>query len=67
MFVTGIKCSYPVIKNKTHRVDELETGHYRRWREDLELVREMGIRFLRYGVPFYQINSPYAIFEKVIK
>ncbi len=58
MFATGIECSYPVIKNKTHRVDELElTGHYRRWREDLELVREMGIRFLRYGVPFYRINT----------
>ena len=23
----------------------------RRWREDFELVRELGIRFLRYGVP----------------
>ncbi len=58
MFATGIECSYPVIKNKTHRVDELElTGHYERWREDLELVREMGIRFLRYGVPFYRINT----------
>ncbi len=52
MFATGIECSYPVIKNKTHRVDELElTDHYRRWREDVELVREMGIRFLRYGIP----------------
>jgi len=57
MFATGIECSYPVIKNKTHRVDELElTDHYRRWREDLELVREMGIRFLRYGIPYHRVN-----------
>ncbi len=57
MFATGIECSYPVIKNGTHRVDELElTGHYERWREDLELVREMGIRFLRYGIPYHRVN-----------
>ncbi len=42
MFATGIECSYPVIKNKTHRVDELElTGHYERWREDLELFKSV--------------------------
>ena len=58
MFATGIECSYPVIKNGSFRRDELElTGHYERWREDLELVREMNIRFLRYGIPFYRINT----------
>ncbi len=57
MFATGIECSYPVILNGTHRVDELAlTGHYERWREDLALVREMGLKFLRYGFPYHLVN-----------
>jgi beta-glucosidase len=58
MFATGIECSYPTIRNGSHRVDELEaTAHYRRWREDLQLTRDLGIRFLRYGPPYYRINT----------
>lgn len=52
MFATGIECSYPTIEHGAHRVDELAlTHHYERWREDLHLTRDLGIRFLRYGVP----------------
>ena len=32
-------------------------GHYRRWREDFELVKELGIEFLRYGPPYYRDAS----------
>jgi beta-glucosidase len=31
-------------------------GHYRRWREDFGLVREMGIEYLRYGPPYYKTH-----------
>lgn len=49
IFATGIENSYPVIADGV-RVDEMEkTGHYRRWREDLALVHELDIRFLRWG------------------
>jgi beta-glucosidase len=50
LFATGIENSYPTIRNGAYRVDEMEScGHYDRWREDFELVEQMGIHFLRYG------------------
>src|ERR687897_3877264 len=56
MFATGIECSYPTIEGGRWRMDQLEaTGHYRYWRRDLELVRELGLRYLRYGPPFHRI------------
>ncbi|HEY1044518.1 MAG TPA: family 1 glycosylhydrolase [Telluria sp.] len=60
LFATGIENSYPVIKladGRSHRVDELEkTDHYRRWKEDLGLVHQLGIRVLRYGPPYYRVH-----------
>jgi beta-glucosidase/6-phospho-beta-glucosidase/beta-galactosidase len=56
MFATGIECSCPTIENGRWRLDELEaTDHYRFWRRDLELVRELGLRHLRYGPPLHRI------------
>jgi beta-glucosidase len=43
MFVTGTENSAPTIRQGTLRVNEMERcGPYRRWREDFELVRELG-------------------------
>jgi beta-glucosidase/6-phospho-beta-glucosidase/beta-galactosidase len=60
MFATGIENSYPTIQlsnGKTKRVDEMEkTCHYERWEEDFELVKQLGIEFLRYGPPYYQTH-----------
>jgi len=54
MFATGIENSYPVIAGGV-RVDEMEKcGHDRRWREDLALVRELGIDVLRWGPPLHK-------------
>jgi beta-glucosidase/6-phospho-beta-glucosidase/beta-galactosidase len=56
MFATGIECSCPTIENGRWRLDELEaTDHYRFWRRDLELVRELGLCYLRYGPPLHRI------------
>lgn len=56
MFATGIECSTPTIENGRWRIDQLaETGHYDNWRYDLELVRLMGIKYLRYGPPIHLI------------
>ena len=43
-------------------LDEYElTGHYERWREDLDLMGQLGIKAARYGVPWHRINpSPNA-------
>jgi len=60
MFATGIENSYPTIllpDGTTKRVDEMEkTGHYIQWEKDFELVKEMGIEFLRYGPPYYKTH-----------
>ena len=61
LFSTGIENSYPMITlpdGSRKRVDEMEkTAHYTRWREDFELVREMGITHLRYGPPYYRAHA----------
>lgn len=55
MFCTGIENSIPTIDNGRIRVDQMETcGHYERWREDFDLVQELGIHYLRYGPPIHR-------------
>ena len=55
MFAVGIECSCPTIEGN-RRVDQLrDTGHYEMWKTDLKLVRELGLRYLRYGPPVYKI------------
>jgi beta-glucosidase len=50
MFATGIENSAPTIGGGRIRRDQMaECGFYDNWREDLNLVREIGCRFLRYG------------------
>ena len=60
MFATGIENSYPTvfIDGKKVRVDELEkTGHYKHWQEDFQLVKDFGIKFLRYGPPYFSTHT----------
>lgn len=60
LFATGMECSYPTIAGAGGRVriDQLEkTFHYQHWRQDLTLVREMGITYLRYGPPSYRVHA----------
>ena len=55
MFATGIENSVPVVGQAKRRVDELEKcGHYKYWQKDFDLVKELGIQFLRYGPPIYK-------------
>lgn len=58
MFATGIENSYPTIllpDGCRKRIDEMEKcGHYQHWKEDLLAVKDLGIRFLRYGPPLYR-------------
>jgi beta-glucosidase/6-phospho-beta-glucosidase/beta-galactosidase len=61
MIATGIENSYPTIAlpdGTTKRVDSMvKSGHDKRWREDFALVKELGIEFLRYGPPCYQVHA----------
>jgi hypothetical protein len=55
-FATGIECSYPTIRAGSVRRDLLaETDHYGRWREDFALVKDLGVRMLRYGLPLHKV------------
>ena len=61
MFATGIENSYPniILPDGTRkRVDEMEkTDHYRRWKEDFALLKDIGIDYLRYGPPYYKVHQ----------
>jgi hypothetical protein len=58
LFATGIEGSNPVISDGRGgilRQDEMEScGHYERWREDLDLVRGLGVEHLRWGPPIHR-------------
>lgn len=43
---------------KTGRtLDEYElTGHYERWREDVDSMAELGVGMARYGIPWHRVN-----------
>jgi beta-glucosidase len=47
---------------KTGRtLDEYElTDHYTRWRSDIELFAQLGLRRVRYGIPWHRINPARA-------
>ena len=54
LFATGIECSYPTIDHGRWRRDEMQsTFHYRRWQQDFDLCRRIGITHLRYGPPLH--------------
>ena len=56
MFATGIECSNPTIDHgRTRRDQLLECGHYERWREDLQLTVDLGLKVLRYGLPIHLV------------
>jgi beta-glucosidase len=56
IFATGIENSSPTINGGRERVDEMEKcGHYGQWTLDFDCVQELGICFLRYGVPLHRV------------
>lgn len=67
MFATGFECSYPIISGPDGydlRVDEYDkTHHYQNWRHDFQLVKDLGIRFLRYGLPYYKVNPRRGVYH----
>ncbi|HET7028069.1 MAG TPA: hypothetical protein VFI28_10310 [Candidatus Limnocylindrales bacterium] len=52
---TGIECSAPLIAGGMRR-DELRlTGHWERYAEDAALISSLGLRAVRYGIPFHLV------------
>lgn len=55
MFATGIENSIPTVQHGRVRIDEMEKcGHYEQWSTDFDLLRELDLRFLRYGPPLHR-------------
>lgn len=54
----GIEDTFVPQTRLGHRaLDEYELmGHYDHWREDLALLREVGVRAVRWGVPWYRVE-----------
>lgn len=45
-------------------LDEYElVQHYERWREDLQLASSLGIKYLRWGVPWYRVEREPGVFD----
>lgn len=67
LFATGIECSYPAVTGKDGkdlRIDEMaKCGHYERWKEDFELVRSLGLQYLRYGPPYYAAHKGHGRYD----
>jgi beta-glucosidase/6-phospho-beta-glucosidase/beta-galactosidase len=56
LFATAIDNRCPLLPGE-RRVDQMDRcGHYARWEEDFEIVRELGVRALRYGPAYYRTH-----------
>ena len=65
-WAVGIEDTFvPQLARRTGRVlDEYElTQHYRFWREDLDLIASLGVRHIRYGIPWYRVNPEPGRFD----
>jgi beta-glucosidase len=59
LWLTGIEDTFITAPwPKTGRtLDEYElTGHYDKWREDLDLMASLGVKAARYGIPWHRIQ-----------
>ena len=58
IWASGVEDTFvPQIRLGHRALDEYELmGHYTHWREDLLLARQLGLRALRWGVPWYRVE-----------
>jgi beta-glucosidase len=58
IWASGIENSFVPQTRRGHRaLDEYQLiGHYDHWREDLALAKELGVRTIRWGVPWYRVE-----------
>ena len=65
LWAAGIENTFvPQTRNGHRPLDEYELmGHYERWREDLELSRDLGLKAMRWGVPWYKVEPEQGKFD----
>lgn len=66
LWCTGIEDTFITAPHpKTGRtLDEYElTAHYNNWRDDIDLMAELGVKAARYGIPWHRINPQPGVWE----
>ncbi|HEX6125791.1 MAG TPA: family 1 glycosylhydrolase [Pyrinomonadaceae bacterium] len=65
LWAAGIENTFvPQVRNGHRALDEYELmGHYQHWREDLSLCSELGLKALRWGVPWYRVEPEPGRFD----
>jgi beta-glucosidase len=65
LWAVGIENTFVPHTRAGHRkLDEYELmDHYRLWREDLDLVADLGVGALRYGIPWYRVEPRRGAFD----
>jgi beta-glucosidase len=58
LWAGGIENTFVPQTRHAHRsLDEYELmGHYENWRDDLNLARDLGLKALRWGIPWYKVE-----------
>lgn len=65
LWAAGIENTFvPQVRNGQRPLDEYELmGHYKHWREDLVLARDLGLSAMRWGVPWYKVEPQPGVFD----
>jgi beta-glucosidase len=58
LWATGIEDTFiPHARPDLRALDEYElTQHYKLWKRDFDLVAETGVKYLRWGIPWYRVQ-----------
>jgi beta-glucosidase len=64
-WAVGIENTFiPQTRSGHRRLDEYELmDHYGLWREDIDRVAHLGVKMLRYGIPWYRVNPAPGVFD----
>ncbi|MCR4401631.1 MAG: family 1 glycosylhydrolase [Firmicutes bacterium] len=64
-WATGIEDTFVAqVEPGRRRLDLYELQHhYDMWKEDLDLVGELGVKVMRYGVPWYLVNPSPGLYD----
>jgi beta-glucosidase len=65
LWAAGIENTFvPQVRNGHRPLDEYELmGHYEHWREDLALGSQLGLKAMRWGVPWYKVEPEQGKFD----
>ncbi len=65
IWAAGIEDTFvPQVRPGHRALDEYELmGHYEHWREDISLAGELGLKALRWGVPWYKVEPEPGKFD----